>query len=240
MRTPLHINVYYHNCFIQAYTELGQRVFLNIYQDLTINTLGNLKGHQCSAENNLMYDILLYNRIAKENEKYFNCSVPFHPPIYSDVTGTDVKICNNNETGRLAYKNFKEMLGPGVLPPEETPCAEFDIFLSLPDIDIEDNNNDEGYIRLHLPLKIKLKSIVLYYDSYTFAAEIGGCIGMLLGISLVDLSTMIYSALRKTLKVRKGLKRINIEYKKYGKERKTSQNGVERTEPPSPAMVKTA
>ena len=57
----------------------------------------------------------------------------------------------------------------------------------MPDIDEKDNDPNEAYVRLYLKTKIKVKSTVLYYDSTTLAAEIGGYIGMLLGVSLVDL-----------------------------------------------------
>ena len=35
---------------------------------------------------------------------------------------------------------------------------------------------------------IKVKSTVMYYDSTTLAAEIGGYVGMFLGVSMVDLA----------------------------------------------------
>ena len=57
----------------------------------------------------------------------------------------------------------------------------------------EGNDPNEAYIRLYVNPNIKVKSIVIYYDSTTFAGEVGGYIGMLLGVSVVDLA-IIFNA----------------------------------------------
>ena len=79
---------------------------------------------------------------------------------------------------------------------EEIPCADFDIFPGLPRIDKGDNDTI-AYIRLYIKPKIKIKSIIIYYDSHTLAAEIGGYVGMFLGVSMVDLSVLLCSGMKK-------------------------------------------
>ena len=142
------------------------------------------------------YDNVFYNRIGKENEYEYNCTVPFHPPIISEITQKEIAICKSSVQGENAYHHFSESKSSSVLSPEDTPCAGFDVFLGLPFIN-EGNDNNEAYIRLYINPKIKVKKIIIYYDSTTFAGEVGGLIGMLLGISIVDLVIMFNAVLIK-------------------------------------------
>ena len=79
---------------------------------------------------------------------------------------------------------------------EYTPCDGFDVFLGLPFIN-DGNDENEAYIRLYVNSKIKVKKIIIYYDSTTFAGEVGGYIGMLLGVSFVDLAIIFNSSFTK-------------------------------------------
>ena len=141
-----------------------------------------------------MFDTMLYERIAKANEKLFGCSVPWHPPIYSDITRNVIEICNTSERGFLAYRKF-HAFRDSQLSEDLIPCTMFDIYTGLLDVDEKDNNLDEAYIRLYLKTKIKIKSSVIYYDVTTFTAEIGGYVGMFLGVSLMDVGVLFYSSI---------------------------------------------
>ena len=147
---------------------------------------------------NTNFDNEMYQHIAEENLKLFGCSVPFHPPSYSRSPNEIIKICRNETNGLKAYHNF-ESLRNVILSEDFIPCQNFNFFLGMPDIDEKDNDPDEAYIRLYLKTKIKVKSTVLYYDSTTLAAEIGGYIGMLLGVSLVDLVIIANSSILKMI-----------------------------------------
>ena len=147
----------------------------------------------------LKYDEVFYNRITKENERKFNCSVPFHPPTISKVRNGDIEICENAVAGKKAYDHFWKNFNAGILSAKDNPCAGFDIFLGLPFIN-DDRVSYEAFIRVYMKFKIKVKSVVIYYDSTTLAAEVGGYIGMLLGVSLVDLVILSNVTLVKIFK----------------------------------------
>ena len=147
---------------------------------------------------NANFDNAMYQHIADENFKLFGCSVPFHPPSYSISTYEIIKICRNATNGLKAFQNF-ESLRNAILSEDFIPCENFNFFLGMPDIDEKDNDPNEAYVRLYLKTKIKVKSTVLYYDSTTLAAEIGGYIGMLLGVSLVDLVIIANSSILKMI-----------------------------------------
>ena len=109
------------------------------------------------------YDNAFYERVSKDNEVQFGCSVPFQPPMTSEITGNTVEICKNSETGNKAYNYWNNMWTASTLSPNDEPCAGYDIFLGLPFIDNIDNEN-EAFIRLYVKSKIKVKSVVFYYD----------------------------------------------------------------------------
>ena len=46
----------------------------------------------------------------------------------------------------------------GIITEDLVPCAWFDIFTGLTDVDETDNNMEEAYARLYLKAKIKVKS----------------------------------------------------------------------------------
>ena len=107
-----------------------------------------------------------------------------------------VEICNNTSDGKKAYADYLVSKSADVVSREEVPCADFVIFPGLPLIQ-KGNNYTMAYIRLYIKPSIKIKSIIIYYDSHTLAAEIGGYVGMFLGVSMVDLSVLLCSGIKK-------------------------------------------
>ena len=171
---------------MQAFAEMGKRYYLDFTQAITINSIGHLKNHRCNPTMNFKFDELWYQKTARENEKKFGCSVPWHPSIYSQITKKEIQICNDSSKGLKALKQSQQFRD-SLISPESTPCANFEISLGLPKIDDTDNNMNEAYIRMYPKAQIKMKTTVLYYDFTTLAAEIGGYAGICLGVSLVDI-----------------------------------------------------
>ena len=141
------------------------------------------------------YDKVFYNKVATENDMKYNCTVPFHPPIISEFTQNQIQICRNVTSGEKAYADYLVSKSASFEDDFKDPCAGFDIFPGLPFITNEANYT-KAYIRLYIKHKIKIKSIIIYYDSHTFAAEIGGYVGMFLGVSMVDLSVLLCSGIK--------------------------------------------
>ena len=173
---------------------LGQAVFLDSASELYVNTLENLDGHTCNIEMNHNYDQTIYKKVAKENEAQFNCTVPFHPTMTSQLTGSIIEICNNSETGKNALRNW--WTNAYTTTNKSKPCTEMVIYLGIPDISNGKSDN-ESFLHVYLKSDMKVKSIILYYDLTTLAADIGGYIGMFLGVSLIDVTMMCNSALFK-------------------------------------------
>ena len=142
---------------------------------------------------NYNYDDVFYKIVSEKNEEKFGCSTPWQPPMKSRRTGKEIKICNDSASGKGATATFNSQFNSG-LGPENEPCSVFNVAFGLPFIDNKDNPDNEAYIRLYLKTKIKVKSVVLYYDFTTLIAELGGYIGMFLGVSLVDV-TLLFNGL---------------------------------------------
>ena len=151
--------------------------------------------YSCNPDKNKNYDYSFYDIVANQNEDKFNCTVPFHPLTLSKKTGNIIEICPDMIRGKAAYRNYKSFVQTGPSSSSMRPCAGMDVFLGLPDIDT--GPEDEAYIRLYLKTDIKIKSIILYYDSNTLFAEIGGYLGMLLGFSLLDFTSIVNGAMFK-------------------------------------------
>ena len=166
--------------------------------ELYINTLGDLPGHRCNPQMNYNYDKTFYEKIAEENFKNYNCSVPFHPLITSTTSEREILICNSSELGKKAIGNWVSSFYSSHETPLDKPCAEMETFLGFP---LVNNNEDkqEAYIKIYIKSHIKVKSVILYYDITTLIADVGGYVGMLLGVSVVDFTIMFNSALSKTI-----------------------------------------
>lgn len=70
----------------------------------------------------------------------------------------------------------------------ERSCSTIEVLTGLPDRGVID---DVGYIKIYLKSTTKVKKAVLDYQWVTMIAEIGGYTGLLLGISLVNLTNVL-------------------------------------------------
>ena len=148
--------------------------------------MGNMEGHKCNPEMNQKFDEYFYKLISEENMNKFGCTVPYHRPMNFSKTRKVSKICDNVTQGIQAWTHYDETRSSS-WPHQFTPCARFDISMGLPFIDTTGNSMEEAYIKIYMLPEIKVKSIVLYYDSTTLVSQIGGCVGILLGVSIVDI-----------------------------------------------------
>ena len=70
--------------------------------------------------------------------------------------------------------------------------------MGIPSIDNRPTNpSKEAYIKLYMKSSVKVKCVIMYYDRSTFAAEIGGYVGMLMGMSVMDFIMLCNTVLYK-------------------------------------------
>ena len=183
-------------------SEAGKKIFFDITYDVSINTLAKLEDHVCSSKMSRNFDRELYRLIAHENERKFDSSVPFHPPSYSDVTEKVIEICNTSETGKQAFEKFHKVQLEVLQNPTFKPCTSMGIFMGNPVIDSLTRLKNDSYTKVYFQSHVKVKSMIMYYDFTALVADIGGYIGMFLGVSLMDLTMKFNNALYKHVTIK--------------------------------------
>ena len=81
------------------------------------------------------------------------------------------------------------------------PCTSMTITFGFPIYD--DYPADKGRVVIYFKTNINVRRNVVFYDEVHMLAEIGGYIGLLLGLSLLDLAALFRSLLERHFKVTK-------------------------------------
>ena len=191
--------------------QIGYKVFVDIDYELSVNTLGGknfLSAGKISCNDDITktFDDFLYENGNKELEEKYGCSIPFLPQSKSMATGEILEICKSAETGQLALGTYKDletkMLG-------NVPCTRMDVSLGMPHVSHDAatpqgsipyqgyGSDDTAFVLFYFKPTIKVKSTVLEYDFVTLVAEIGGYVGLFIGISLAESSISIISFLER-------------------------------------------
>ena len=171
---------------------MGQRVYQDFAHELNLNTVGDMEEHRCDQKMNLSFDESWYKHVAMENYKNYDCSVPFHP-LFKYDDGSEIRVCNNSSLGYKAVERFDHSKDAPISP-DLVPCAMYNFNLGAIDRSTNDHPKNEAFVRLYLRREIVLKKMVIYYDKTTFAADIGGYVGMFLGVSVIDLAILFNSS----------------------------------------------
>ena len=137
------------------------------------------------------FDDTLYNRINEKLKDKLNCTVPFLPAIRSKLTGYVTGICKKTNQSLQAVKVYDYLRASGQSTLADPPCTGADIYLGLPFISNTEEN--VAYIKIYLKSTVKIKSTVLDYKFLSLVAEVGGYVGLLLGISCVKVLITINS-----------------------------------------------
>ena len=207
---PTYLAHTYHLKF-KVIVQIGYKVFVDIDYELSVNTLGGknfLSAGKISCNDDITktFDDFLYENANKELEEKYGCSIPFLPQSKSMATGEILEICKSAETGQLALGTYKDletkMLG-------NVPCTRMDVSLGMPHVSHDAatpqgsipyqgyGSDDTAFVLFYFKPTIKVKSTVLEYDFVTLVAEIGGYVGLFIGISLAESSISIISFLER-------------------------------------------
>ena len=152
-----------------------------------------------------IFDDELYKLANNELELRFGCTIPFLPNSTSSITGRPIEICKDAETGSKALGHYLDIESSQL---GNMPCARMDIFLGMPYVS---NNSevvnphpymgyglrDKAFVLLYFRTDVKVKRTVYDYDFLTLVGELGGYVGLLIGISLAELIIHINSLIVK-------------------------------------------
>ena len=184
---------------------------MDIDYELSVNTLGGKNflsagKISCNEDMTKNFDDMLYENANKELERKYGCSIPFLPQMRSMATGEILEICESAEMGQLALETYidleTKMLG-------NVPCTRMDVSLGMPHVSHDAatpqgsipyqgyGSDDTAFVLFYFKPTIKVKSTVLEYDFVTLVAEIGGYVGLFIGVSLAESSIAIISFLER-------------------------------------------
>ena len=157
--------------------------------DITYNTLFTSEENICDQRMDESFDATLFNRINQDLENKFNCTVPFLPYFKSELTGHETRVCREENKSMEASKRYDYLRSSGQSSLCPSPCEGMDIYLGLPFISKAESNFT--YIKIYLKSSVKIKSIVYDYTFLSLVAEVGSYVGLILGISVVNIALNI-------------------------------------------------
>jgi hypothetical protein len=150
---------------------------------------------------NTKYDETLYHNLANILQSKYNCTVPFLP----DDPSNWVPICKDPEIRSKSYNDydlFKRNNGNKVC---ENPCSTIQTYFGLFFKDPK-YVGDKAYLKIYLQSMTTIKRTVMDYDAVDMVADIGGYTGLLLGMSAIHVSKMIFRAMLKVFTAPKNKK----------------------------------
>ena len=170
----------------KLYTKKGQKHYVDLTYFIMENTLKSESTIPCSEETNFEFDHCFDQAIANDLMNELNCVVPFiktsdHNNICVNKAQTEV------DKMMLAFKKSSSNTTTG---PCMSPCTSMDIFFGVL-FDDAIINDGKSYLRIYLKSNIKFQQTIYNYTLLSLLAEIGGYTGLLLGISVANITTII-------------------------------------------------
>ena len=152
--------------------------------DFTVYEMLDVGGQPCETESGFNQDDCTETKLEKKSLEKFNCTTPFG-------TNKD-RICQDYEKGSKVMDMYKETMekNVGIC---HSPCS----FLSIKAIKTMDEYMTYGYVEIKFKEKIKLIEAYHLYSALSMIAEIGGFVGLFLGISVNQVSALFNVLLDK-------------------------------------------
>ena len=195
-------------------SNVGEKVFLEVDYEITINTLWDSELMSCSPDRDNDFDNIVYDKANAKLENTFNCTIPFIPPLRSQTTGFQSAICNNETIGDKTMQLYEEIETAERNTP---PCAGMNIILGLPFNSKGSapyqgfGHNDTAFAMMYLKQSVKVLHIIWDYNFIDMVAGIGGYTGLLIGYPIANGIIAINSIILETLiKKKKTGKIFNI------------------------------
>ena len=164
--------------------------------DTTINvlyetfTVLNFDGEQCHTDEQYIRDDCLYSAIQEESIKDIGCTTPYNPDKSN--------ICSERDQAGKAIGVFEDITiwnqtKANILCPK--PCQQY--IISLSNKDWSHNKNHKITLRLEFPKYIRVSNSTYAYTWLELLAEVGGYVGLFLGVSINQVSNLFKIILTK-------------------------------------------
>ena len=176
------VHVFTHGTFFDSYSY--EEIDLKLeHKDVAlgydvIDSL-NTQDHPCEPDKHYKKDNCVWDEIHQSSLEQFGCTTPFGPKKSN--------ICLNQTLGQNAIELLNQMRIPANNRCLD-PCTTVVPYLS---IIAREQNSKSSSLSLKLPRKIKVMSSYLSYKVLSLIAEIGGYVGLFLGVSILDLKNIL-------------------------------------------------
>ena len=180
-----HSGQFYHkNHIAKIQTALGHKLYVNVNHDITysLEISTNDTWKKCTNQNNQILDSCIINALDAFYLKSHGCVLPFQ------TFRPNEKQCILNSTMKFQYWEY---LQTTVFQKEcIMPCASMDV--TFPPFAYDTGSNNEAYAKLYLLSIVKVQTSYLSYPIISLLAEVGGYMGLLLGMSLMDINKVLH------------------------------------------------
>ena len=129
----------------------------------------------------------MYHSFKLKQAKYQEVQIS-HPFMISKKKNSSLIVFEENKSME-ASKRYDYLRSSGQSSLCPSPCEGMDIYLGLPFISTAESNFT--YIKIYLKSSVKIKSIVYDYTFLSLVAEVGSYVGLILGISVVNIALNI-------------------------------------------------
>ncbi len=131
------------------------------------------------------FDHCLTGRVNQGLLAKFGCTIPYLPSVpESPICGQDKRKEAITLSNSLLNTEQKSLCA--------RPCSAIEVFTGLPfNKSLQEETDNTGVLNLRLKSTTRVKKRVLDYTLLHMVADVGGYTGLLLGVSLVDLITLM-------------------------------------------------
>ena len=183
---------------LKVYSDLGTKHYLDVHFDISINTWTESPDIPCNHTMNTRYDELLYQNLRHLLVSEFNCTVPFLPDEVSSKNEQTNQICLDPEVRKKSYDRYDLLKRNNGNKACDNPCSTIQTYFGLFFKDTK-YNGDKAYIKIYLQSMTTIKLTVMDYDAVDMVADIGGYTGLLLGMSAIHVSKLIFKSILKVV-----------------------------------------
>ena len=163
---------------------IGESRSIYIDLDHEVNHELNSEGRPCNNEPEYDKDLCTDAELESKSLETFGCTTPFG--------ANKDKICQDQVIGSKALKLYKDTFMNKRATNCNSPCS----FVSTKAMKTREIYGD-GFVKMFLKENIQVIEAYHLYSGLSFIAEVGGYVGLFLGVSVNQISTMVNAVLDK-------------------------------------------
>ena len=160
----------------QVFASLSNKTNLDL--DFIVYDMFDYSGQPCETEPKFNTDACTKNKLEKKSLEKFGCTTPFGP--------TKDKICQDYENGSKVIDLYRKTMKENV-DNCNNPC----LFTSTKATVTRRKEDGKGKVVIRFKENIKVIEAYYLYSTLSLIAEVGGYVGLFLGVSVNQVSALV-------------------------------------------------